>query len=112
MERSPSLVLSEWRAAGRSPPPYAVQLVEGVEGRLAEIDRVLNANAEGWPVHRMAVVDRTLIRVACYEMWSGLPAPIAINEAVTIAGELSTEDSGRFVNGVLGKIARDLEPRP
>ncbi len=58
---------------------------------------------------RMAVVDRTILRVACEELRTGLPPAVAVNEAVEPARELSTEDSGRFVNGVLGRIARDAE---
>ena len=107
MERPPSTVLEEWRSAGRSIPEYAMQLVQGVAARLPDIDRVLGQHAEEWTVHRMAVVDRTILRVACYELWSGLPAAIAINEAVSIAGELSGDDSGRFINGVLGRVARE-----
>jgi len=61
-------------------------------------------------VPRMAVVDRTILRVACYEMSAGVPPAVAINEAVEAANELSTEDSGRFINGVLGRIARENGP--
>ena len=109
MERPASSVLEEWRSAGRSIPEYAVELVQGVAARLPDIDRVLGQHAEEWTVHRMAVVDRTILRVACYALWSGLPPAIAINEAVSIAGELSGDDSGRFINGVLGRVAREPE---
>jgi N utilization substance protein B len=74
-----------------------------------QIDRILGASSEEWTVHRMAVVDRTILRVACHEIQAGIPAAVAINEAVDAAKELSTEDSGRFINGVLGRIARGLE---
>jgi transcription antitermination protein NusB len=74
---------------------------------MAEIDAKIGPSSEGWAVHRMPVIDRTILRVACYEMESGVPAAVAINEAVNAANELSTEDSGRFVNGVLGTIARE-----
>jgi len=109
MERSPDAVMEQWGAAGRSIPGYARELIEGVAAHRAEIDRLLGEHAEGWTVHRMAVVDRTILRVACEELRSGLPAAIVVNEAVELANELSTEDSGRFVNGVLGRIARDAE---
>jgi N utilization substance protein B len=101
--------MEQWEAAGRSIPAYARELVEGVAVHRAEIDRLLGEHAEGWTVQRMAVVDRTILRVACEELRSGLPAPIVVSEAVELANELSTEDSGRFVNGVLGRIARDAE---
>ena len=104
--RPPKEVLADWQRAGRSIQPFTEEIVSGVEREQAEIDRMLGANAEGWTVHRMAVVDRTILRVACYELGSGTPAAVAVNEAVEAANELSTADSGRFINGVLGRIAR------
>ena len=74
---------------------------------MEELDAVLGKSSEGWSVHRMPVVDRTILRVATYELESGVPPAVAISEAVHAANELSTQDSGRFVNGVLGKIARN-----
>jgi transcription antitermination protein NusB len=108
-EQPPSAVIAEWRGAGRRIPEHAEELVAGVEARQEEIDRLLGSHAEGWTVQRMAVVDRALLRVSCWELLAGVPAAVAINEAVEAANELSTEDSGRFINGVLGRIARDLE---
>ncbi len=107
--RSPRAVLEEWRTAGRSVSEYASELVGGVEDRLGELDAVLGKSSEGWTVHRMPVVDRTILRLACYELRSGVPPAVAISEAVHAANELSTQDSGRFVNGVLGMIARGLQ---
>ena len=107
--KSPRAVLEEWRMAGRSVSDYANVLVGGVEDRLSQLDAVLGKNSEGWSVHRMPVVDRTILRLACYELQSGVPPAVAISEAVHAANELSTQDSGRFVNGVLGMIARDLQ---
>jgi N utilization substance protein B len=109
MERRPSQVLEEWRAAGRTIPSYTAGLVAAVEAGLDSIDRSLGASSEGWTVHRMATVDRTILRVACAELREGIPPAVAIDEAVEAAKELSTEDSGRFINGVLGRIARTLE---
>jgi N utilization substance protein B len=105
-ERPASSVLDQWRGAGRQISPYTEGVVRGVEEARADIDGLLGAYAEGWAVYRMAVVDRTILRVACYEMRSGVPPAVAISEAVAAANELSTEDSGRFINGVLGRIAR------
>lgn len=106
--RSPRAVLEDWRTAGRSISEYAAELVAGVEDGLGRLDALLGKSSEGWSVHRMPVVDRTILRVACYELESGVPPAVAISEAVHAANELSTQDSGRFVNGLLGKIARDL----
>jgi N utilization substance protein B len=108
-EQPPEQVLDDWRRAGRKIPDYTEEVVSGVERDLAAIDRELGANSEEWTVQRMAMVDRTILRVACHELRAGVPAAVAINEAVEAANELSTEDSGRFINGVLGRIARSME---
>jgi transcription antitermination protein NusB len=105
--RRPTEVVSEWQAAGRAVPDYSVELVAAVERDREAIDGILAAHSEGWPLHRMTVVDRNILRVACHELRSGLPVGVVANEAVEMANELSTEDSGRFVNGVLGRIARE-----
>jgi N utilization substance protein B len=88
---------------------FTEELVRGVAQNAADLDRLIGEHAEGWTVHRMAVVDRNLLRLACYEMlWrQDVPVAVAIDEAVEAAKELSTEDSGRFVNGILGRIARE-----
>ena len=105
---SPRAVLEGWSASGRDVPAFTRELVEGVADHLPELDRELGAHSEGWTVERMASVDRTILRVAAYELLVGRQTPVgaAIDEAVRAAKELSTEDSGRFVNGVLGKVAR------
>jgi N utilization substance protein B len=104
-------VLSEWETAGRTIPPYTREVVDGVATHVDELDRTIGSHAEGWAVDRMASLDRTILRVATYEMTSrdgAVPVGAAIDEAVRAAKELSTEDSGRFVNGVLGKIAAGI----
>ena len=108
-------VLAEWEADDRTIPPYTRQLVDGVAASVEELDRTIGSFAEGWAVDRMASVDRTILRVATYEltsMDSEVPVGAAIDEAVQAAKELSTEDSGRFVNGVLGKLAQGLGRAP
>lgn len=104
----PRVVLEDWSESGREVPVFTRELVEGVARHLPELDREIGARSEGWSVDRMASVDRTILRVAAYELLVGRQTPVgaAIDEAVRAAKELSTEDSGRFVNGVLGKIAR------
>jgi N utilization substance protein B len=106
--RDPRAVLVEWGAAERTLDPFAQELVEGVAANRAEIDELLASRAEHWSLDRMATLDRTILRVACFEILHlpEVPPGVAVNEAVQIAKELSTEDSGRFVNGVLGTIAR------
>lgn len=102
-------VAAGWRAAEREIPEFSQELLEGVAGRQPEIDLLLETHSEGWRVARMAALDRSILRVAVYELlWrEDVPSAVAISEAVEAANELSTDDSGRFVNGVLGKIARD-----
>lgn len=106
-------VADEWAAAGKKIAPFALELVQGVSDHLDELDTILGEHAEGWSVPRMPSVDRTLLRVGCYELLHrpDVPSGAAIDEAVEAAKVLSTEDSGRFVNGVLGKIARELGAR-
>lgn len=91
---------------------YARELIEGVQEHHADIDALLARYADRWAIERMPVVDRTLLRLATYEMlWAeDVPVAVAINEAVELAKELSTEDSGRFVNGILGRIAEESLP--
>jgi len=102
-------VLEDWETAGKKVAPFARELVEGVSDHLEEIDEVLGTHAEEWTVSRMPSLDRTILRVGCYELRfrEDVPAGAAIDEAVEAAKQLSTEDSGRFVNGVLGQIARE-----
>ena len=85
---------------------YARAVVEGVQRHQAEIDELIARYADRWAITRMPVVDRTLLRIALFELlWrDDIPVPVAINEAVELAKELSTDDSGRFINGLLGKV--------
>jgi len=108
----PLEVAEEWVAVGKKVAPFARELIEGVADHLEEIDEILGTHAEDWTVHRMPSVDRTILRVGCYELrfCEGIPTGVAIDEAVEAAKQLSTEDSGRFVNGVLGRIARETRP--
>jgi N utilization substance protein B len=108
-ETDPRTVMEEWRGAGRKIPGYTEELVTGLAEEMDRIDRLLGDHLEGWTVPRMAGVDRAVLRVACHELQSGVPAAVAISEAVEAANELSTADSGRFVNGVLGRIAREQD---
>jgi len=86
-------------------PDYTVELVEGVVAHRARIDELLTTYVEGWPLDRMPAVDRAILRVGVYELlWGDVPEGVAISEAVDLATRLSTEDSPRFVNGVLARL--------
>ena len=92
--------------------PYAIGLVRGIDKHLSRIDETISTYAEGWTLDRMPVVDRNLARIAVYELFylDEIDDPVAISEAVELAKELSTDDSPRFLNGLLGRIA-DYAPR-
>jgi N utilization substance protein B len=112
--QDPLDVLDGWADADRQVPAFGRSLVEGATDHLPDIDLLLEEHADGWTVARMAAVDRTILRVAVEELLfrGDVPDAVAINEAVEAANELSTEASGRFVNGILGRIARDARDRP
>lgn len=86
---------------------YAREIVDGVTDHRDEIDELIMSYAQGWTLERMPNVDRALLRLAAWEILFNdeVPAAVAIDEAVELAKEYSTEDSSRFVNGVLGRIA-------
>jgi N utilization substance protein B len=92
------------------PDPYTVELVSGVERHRDEVDQRIEAAAERWSLDRMPLIDRNLLRLATYELQASADVPTAVilDEAIELAKLLSTEDSGRFVNGVLGRIAREV----
>ncbi len=85
---------------------YAFELVKGVQVHHADLDELISRYADRWAIERMPVIDRTLLRIALFElMWGDdIPVAVAINEAVEMAKSLSTEDSGRFINGLLGRV--------
>jgi transcription antitermination protein NusB len=94
------------------PDGFASDLVAGVGDHLAEIDDRIRRFARGWALERMPVVDRTVLRMAIYELLyrPDVPTGVAISEAVELAKRYSTDDSGRFVNGMLSNIAEEVRP--
>jgi len=86
---------------------YAESLIAGVAPHLDRIDELIASYAEGWTIDRMPVVDRNLARIAVYELLyvPEIDDPVAITEAVELAKQMSTDDSPRFLNGILGRIA-------
>jgi N utilization substance protein B len=99
------------RIALADPPvhDYTAELVRGLQLHRADVDAVLAEYAEGWSVPRMPDVDRAILRLGVYELlWrDDVPGPVVIDEAVELAKTLSTDESPRFVNGVLGRVLRD-----
>ncbi|MFZ4515177.1 MAG: transcription antitermination factor NusB [Acidimicrobiia bacterium] len=94
------------------PDAYALQLARGVATHLTDIDELLAKYSEHWTLDRMPAIDRAILRIGVYELgWEpDLPRAVAVSEAVELAKLYSTKDSGRFVNGLLGRIADDLRP--
>ncbi|MGW1676336.1 transcription antitermination factor NusB [Saccharopolyspora sp. NPDC002376] len=103
-------LLSDRVGSPEVPPvaDYTVTLVEGVTENRERIDELLTQHAEGWSLDRMPAVDRSVLRLGLFELlWRSddVPPAVAIDEAVELVKALSTDDSPRFVNGVLGRIA-------
>ncbi len=92
------------------PDTYAASLVAAVSDRRSEIDALVDGAAIGWDLDRMAVVDRNVLRLAVAELLTepDVPTAVVLNEAVELASAFSTDDSGRFVNGVLAALAERL----
>jgi N utilization substance protein B len=108
---SPAEVLADTIARMGADVPahmqYAVEVVRGVEAHAEHIDEVISSYAEGWTISRMPVVDRNLSRIGVYELLyrDDIDDAVAISEAVELAKELSTDESPRFINGLLARIA-------
>jgi len=112
--RTLSETLAE-RSLDADPPlrDYTVELVRGVEAHQESIDRRISAHlAKGWSLTRMPRVDRAAIRIATYEIdyVSDVPDAVAVAEAVELVGELSTDESPAYVNGLLGSVLEDKAP--
>ena len=105
-------LLAERITLGSPPVPgYAADLVRGVATHAARIDELISQYAQGWTLDRMPAVDRNILRIGIYELlWADdVPDAVAINEAVLLAQDLSTDASPAFVNGLLARIA-ELKP--
>jgi len=87
--------------------PYTVQIVEGVTEHGAQIDDALRTYSQGWTLDRMPDVDRAILRIGAWEILHNeqVPDAVAISEAIGLATELSTDDSPRFVHGLLARVA-------
>jgi N utilization substance protein B len=92
------------------PDPYAERLLRGEEAHREEIDALLRKFSEHWALERMPAIDRALLRLGTYELgWEReVPTAVAISESVELAKQYSTKDSGRFVNGLLSRLAEHL----
>lgn len=102
-----NLYLDQLEDVSEKDRDYMLNKAKAVIEKLAEIDALLNASAEGWKTSRMNKVDLTILRLAVYEMrWDGdVPVKVAINEAVELSKRFSGDGGPAFINGVLGKLA-------
>ncbi len=96
-------IIQAWLSYRGTLDEYAITVVRGVENDREALDAILEEVAEGWAVHRMSTVDRTILRLALYEMLNvdDVPTEVAMNEAVELAVGFSSEESPAFVGGVL-----------
>lgn len=113
-EVSPIRFEAFWAQRNASPEvrAFAETLVRGVETHAADVDRILERHAHHWSLERMAAVDRNVLRLAVYELvyLPDVPPRVALNEAIDIAKKYGSEESGRFVNGVLDDILKTEPP--
>jgi len=111
--------VAKWGQTVELPPPspeeaavrlFAEPLIRGALEHRDEADELIRKHAQNWELHRMAAVDRNILRLAIYEMLhrEDIPPVVSINEAVDIAKKFSTQDSGKFVNGILDKVKGEL----
>jgi N utilization substance protein B len=110
---------ANWGQPVELPPPttddaamrlFAEPLIRGALEYRDEADAIITKHAKNWELHRIAAVDRNILRLAIYEMLhrDDIPPVVSINEAVDIAKKFSTQDSGKFVNGILDKVKGEL----
>jgi N utilization substance protein B len=114
--RAALFMLYRWDVTGEplAPPhqvevdPFAVETAEAVAARAPELDRRITEAAEDWTADRLGAVERNVLRIGVYELDTGsVPAEVAIAEAVRLAKRYASDEAGRLVNGILGRIARE-----
>ncbi len=102
-------------AAGDDDKNFIYELVKGIKDKKAEIDKIITVATPDWPISQITIVDRNVLRLGIYELCFGdtaeVPPKVAINEAIELAKTFGGESSGKFVNGVLGTIFRDINEK-
>jgi N utilization substance protein B len=93
---------------GEEVDPFSMETAEAVAARAEELDRRIDEAAIGWTADRMGAVERNVLRMGIYELETGsVPAEVAISEAVKLARRYASNEAGKFVNGILSRIARE-----
>jgi N utilization substance protein B len=114
--RDALFVLYQWDVTGKplaslhegELDPYAQELVEGVAAEAESLDARIDEASSDWSVDRLGALERNALRIALFELERGeVPLEVAIDEAVSLAKRYSSEDAGRLVNGILGRVARE-----
>lgn len=94
---------------------FVREIVKGVTEHLAEIDEIIKKTAPQWPIDQISIVDRNILRIGIYELLYGdkkaVPPKVAINEAIELAKGFGGENSGKFVNGVLGTVYKIIQEK-
>jgi N utilization substance protein B len=104
------LVQGQRLREGYAPDEFTIHAVQGVLGRCDELDEVLQAHSTSWSVERMAPLERSILRLALWEIESGdTPPEVAIDEAVRLAKRYASDEAGALVNGILGAVQRGRE---
>ncbi len=100
-------------APGTPEGDFIIGMVNGVIDNIDEIDKIITEYAPEWPIHQITNIDRNVLRIGIYEIKfdESIPSKVAINEAIELAKTFGGESSGKFVNGVLGSIYKDLDKK-
>jgi len=92
---------------------FVWQLIKGVISHISDIDKIIEKAAPEWPIDQITIIDRNVLRIGLYELLYGdkeeVPPKVAINEAIELAKTFGGESSGKFINGVLGTVFKQLE---
>lgn len=119
--RTALFLLYQWDVTGQplgslyegEPDEFAAELARAVEERAEHLDDRITAASEAWTADRLGTLERNVLRIGVYELEEGtVPHEVAINEAVVLAKRYATEEAARLVNGILGRIQRELEEAP
>lgn len=102
-------------APGLEEKDFVWSLINGISDKIGELDKIIEIAAPEWPIQQIAVVDRNVLRIGLYELIYSrkeeVPPKVAINEAIELAKSFGGESSGRFINGVLGTVYREMQEK-
>ena len=94
---------------------FVWQLINGVVSHISDIDKIIEKAAPEWPIDQITIIDRSVLRIGLYELLYGskeeVPPKVAINEAIELAKTFGGESSGKFINGVLGTVYKQIEEK-